>query len=252
MSDHDDHDDPDHGEDFEGDYDDGGYRRRFPRWAIALLVVIVLGGGGIGLGVGLSSHTAAASGPEGVPIQNVPDLASADSTASGSPVDGITCRQSMDQAVKYHIHDHLDIFVNGQQRRLPAGAGIAAPRLSEHLTTGLFIDNSPEGCVYWLHVHSYDGIIHIESPVEKTFSLGQFFDIWGQPLSPDQVGPARGTVTAFLNGQRFNGDPRDIPLVVHGTIQLDVGTVVPFQPVSFSVKGLCGAGTLRCTISGGS
>jgi hypothetical protein len=229
-------------------FDEGDYRRRFPRWGMVLLAVIVLAGGGIGLGLGLSSHSTAPN-PEGVPIQNVPDLATAATTASGSPVDGITCRKSMDQAVGYHIHDHIDIFVNGQQRRIPAGAGIAAPRLAEHLTTGLFMDNSPEGCLYWLHVHSNDGILHIESPVHKTFTLGQFFDIWGQPLSSHQVGPARGPVTAFLNGQRFSGDPRDIPLLTHGTIQLDVGTpVVPFKSVQFNVSGLCGAGTLNCAV----
>ncbi|HUZ43396.1 MAG TPA: hypothetical protein VMU63_03260 [Acidimicrobiales bacterium] len=231
---------------------DDEYPRRFPRWAVILLVIVVLGGGGLGLGLGLAGKsTPAPSGPEGVPVQNVPDLAPASTTASGSPVDGITCRPTMDQGASFHIHDHVDIFVNGQQRRLPAGAGIAAPRLAEHLTTGLFVDNSPSGCLYWLHVHSDDGIIHIEAPHRGSFTLGQFFDIWGQPLSSDQVGPARGTVVAFVNGKVFHGDPRNIPLLVHGTIQLDVGTpVVPFQPIQFNVSGLCGAGTSNCSVTG--
>ena len=232
--------------------DDDGYRRRFPRWAVILLVVVVLAGGGLGLGLGLTARsTPAPGGPEGVPVQNVPDLAPASSTVSGAPVDGITCRPAMDQGSSFHIHDHVDIFVNGQQKRLPAGAGIAAPRLAEHLTTGLFVDNSPSGCLYWLHVHSNDGIIHIEAPHKGAFTLGQFFDIWGQPLSSDQVGPARGTVVAFVNGRVFHGDPRDIPLLVNGSIQLDVGTpVVPFQPIQFKVTGLCGSGTSNCSTSG--
>jgi hypothetical protein len=229
--------------------DEGEYRRRFPRWAIVLLAVIVLAGGGIGLGLGLSSHSTPPT-PEGVPIQNVPDLAPASTTASGSPVDGITCRKSMDQSEKFHIHDLVNIFVNGQPRRLPAGAGIAAPTLPEHLTTGLFMENSPEGCLYWLHVHANDGILHIESPVKRSFTLGEFFDVWGQPLSSDQVGPARGPVVGFVNGRRFQGNPRDIPLLTHGTIQLDVGTpVVAFKAVQFNVKGICGAGTLSCTLT---
>jgi len=54
-------------------------------------------------------------------------------------------------------------------------------------------------------------------------------------------------VTAFENGKRFNGNPRDIPLLTHGTIQLDVGTpVVPYRSIPFTVKGVCGAGTLNC------
>ena len=230
------------------DYEEGGYRRRFPRWAVVVLAVIVLAGGGIGLGLGLRSH-APPPGPEGVPVQNVPDLAPASTTASGSPVDGITCRGSMDETESLHIHDLINIFVNGQQRRLPAGAGVAAPRLPEHLTSGLFVDNSPQGCLYWLHTHANDGILHIESPIKASFTLGQFFDIWGQPLSSDQVGPAHGPVVAFVNGRRFQGNPRDIPLLTHGTIQLDVGSpVVPFKSVRFDVKGICGAGTNNCTV----
>ncbi|MHB1446110.1 MAG: hypothetical protein ACYCZV_10705 [Acidimicrobiales bacterium] len=240
------------GEDDLSEDSDDGYRRRFPRWAVILLVVVVLAGGGLGLGLVMTGKsTPTASGPEGVPVQNVPDLAPASTTASGAPVDGITCRPTMSQNVAFHIHVHVDIFVNGQQRRLPAGAGIAAPRLAEHLTTGLFVDNSPKGCLYWLHVHSDDGIIHIEAPHKATFTLGQFFDIWGQPLSSDQVGPARGTVVAFLDGRVFHGDPRNIPLLAQGVIQLDVGTpAVPFQPIQFKVTGLCGAGTLNCSTSG--
>jgi hypothetical protein len=41
--------------------------------------------------------------------------------------------------------------------------------------------------------HANDGIIHIESPVQRTYTLGQFFDVWQQPLSPTRVGPAPGT-----------------------------------------------------------
>ena len=233
-------------DDGHGHDDDGDHRRRFPRWAIVLLVLVVLAGGGIGLGLGLSSHSVPL-GPEGIPLQNVPDLAPASTTQSGAPVDGITCRKSMDQGEAFHIHDMVFIFVNGQQRRIPAGAGIAPPALPEHLTSGLIMENRPDSCLYWLHVHANDGILHIESPVQKNFTLGEFFDIWGQPLSADQVGPAHGPVTAFENGKRFNGNPRDIPLLTHGTIQLDVGTpVVPYRSIPFTVKGVCGAGSLNC------
>ena len=79
-------------------------------------------------------------------------------------------------------------------------------------------------CFYWLHTHAADGIIHIESPVQRTFTLGDFFDEWGQPLGPDQVGPATGHVVAIYNGQVYQGNPRDIPLTKHAQIQLEVGT----------------------------
>jgi len=219
------------------------------RWVPAAVLVAVLVLAGLGLGLWLSGGTSPVpTGPEGVPIQQVPDLASADTTMSGAPIDGIACRTSMQQTVTYHIHIHVAIFVNGQQERIPAGAGIAAPRLDEHMAGGLFVDSGLAGCLYFLHVHANDGIIHVESPNNGVFTLGQFFDVWQQPLGPGEVGPAKGTVVVFENGKLFAGSPRDVPLLPHAVIQLDVGTpVVPFQPVSFKVTGSCGAGTLSCS-----
>jgi len=63
--------------------------------------------------------------------------------------------------------------------------------------------------------------------------LGNYFDIWRQPLGPGQVGPAKGTVTAYLNRALYTGDPRAIPLTAHALIQLDVGTVVSPKPFTF-------------------
>jgi hypothetical protein len=74
----------------------------------------------------------------------------------------------------------------------------------------------------------------MESPIQKTFTLGNYFDIWGQPLSSTQVGPATGTVTAYVDGKKFTGDPRDIKLGEHVNIQLDVGKVVPFKNYTYA------------------
>jgi len=75
----------------------------------------------------------------------------------------------------------------------------------------------------WLHTHAADGVIHTESPVKRTYTLGEFFDIWGQPLNRHRVGPAHGPVTALFNGRIFTGNPRRIPLLPHAQIQLEVG-----------------------------
>jgi hypothetical protein len=75
----------------------------------------------------------------------------------------------------------------------------------------------------WLHTHAGDGIIHIESPVQRTYTLGEFFDIWGQPLTRRRVGPARGAVTALFDGHVFTGNPRAVPLLSHSQIELEVG-----------------------------
>jgi hypothetical protein len=76
---------------------------------------------------------------------------------------------------------------------------------------------------FWLHTHASDGIIHIESPIERTYTLGNFFDIWNQPLGRERVGPSTGHVTAFFNGRHYLGNPRDMPPLAHAQIQLDVG-----------------------------
>lgn len=158
-------------------------------------------------------------GPEGVPIPDAPPLAPPHLLGSGQQIDGISCQAS--EQVLFHIHAHLTIFVRGGSRQVPAGIGIAPPWGVEQTPTGAFVARAT--CFMWLHTHSADGIIHTESPIARTYTLGDFFDIWRQPLSRDRVGPARGPVTALLNGQVFTGDPRRIPLLAHAQIQLDVG-----------------------------
>jgi hypothetical protein len=149
------------------------------------------------------------SGPEGVPVPSAAPLAGTATGATGRDVDGISC-QASEQTI-FHIHAHLTIFVNGSARQLPADVGIPA-----------HAQNGP--CLYWLHTHAPDGVIHIESPVRRTYTLGDFFDEWGQPLGPDRAGPATGPVIAIYNSQRYEGNPRDIPLNAHAQIQLEIGT----------------------------
>jgi hypothetical protein len=81
--------------------------------------------------------------------------------------------------------------------------------------------------------------MHIESPTQRIYTLGDFFDEWHQPLSATQVAAASGPVVAFVNGKRRTGNPSAIPLDPHAVIQLDVGSpVVKFQPFSWTGLGL--------------
>lgn len=148
--------------------------------------------------------------------------------ATVATADGIPC-ESSEQAL-FHIHAHLAVYVGGRPRLIPAGIGIAAPRREEETTSGAFVVSG--SCFSWLHTHTTDGIVHIESPVRRTFTLGQLFDVWSQPLGRSRVGPARGPVITFVDGRRFAGDPRNVPLAAHAVIQLDVGSPVP-PPVGF-------------------
>lgn len=157
-------------------------------------------------------------------------LAAVDSSATGQPVDGIQCAAT--EQVAYHVHAHLAVYVSGEQKLIPAGVGVAPPRQTETQSDGSpFVLSG--ACFYWLHSHTQDGVIHVESPSQQTYTLGQYFDIWQQPLSATRVGPVQGVVIAYVNGQRYDGDPRAIPLTAHALIQLDVGTDTAPQPFSF-------------------
>jgi hypothetical protein len=147
-------------------------------------------------------------GPEGVPTPAAPSAARVRRVTRGQRIDGISCQPS--EAVLFHIHAHLTIFAGGAPRRVPAGIGIGGG----------------SSCFMWLHTHAADGIIHTESPVERVYTLGDFFDVWGAPLDRHRVGDARGPVTAFVDGRVYTGDPRRIPLLAHAQIQLDVGRPV--------------------------
>ena len=172
----------------------------------------------MGAGLVSAGTFAAAPGPEGPPIERGPDLAPPSAPAPGTSVDGIQCG-STEQLV-FHIHARLTIFVGGRSVRVPAGIGIADPR-AESSPRGAFVVSG--ACFAWLHTHAADGIIHMESPIQRTFTLGNFFDVWKQPLNATRVGPARGSVVAFVNGKRWRGNPGSIPLHAHTQVQLDVG-----------------------------
>ena len=160
-------------------------------------------------------------GPEYVPIEQGPLLASAASSATGQTVDGVECNSS--EQVAYHVHTHLSVYVDGVLRPVPAGIGIVSPVVHQTPEGGF---DAASHCYYWLHVHAQDGVIHIEPPAGHSYELGQFFDLWGQPLGPDRVGPATGRLTVWVDGRRYRGDPRSIPLGSHEDVQIDVGSPV--------------------------
>jgi hypothetical protein len=209
--------------------------------AAAVGITLAVTGGSSGNGLPLAALStlgnlqpapaAGPAGPEGIPIPSGTALAGTSIAATGQTVDGISC-QTAEQTV-FHIHAHLTVFVNGSARQIPAAIGIPGAQATQ-TAQGPFIETGT--CFYWLHTHAPDGIIHIESPVQRTYTLGNFFDEWGQSLGSDKIGPARGHVVAIYNGQVYTGNPRDIPLTAHAQIQLQIGTplVAPEQVTNWN------------------
>jgi hypothetical protein len=114
-----------------------------------------------------------------------------------------------------HIHQHLDITINGSAIQIPSGIGI----------------NETAGYISPIHVHDQTGIIHVESPLIRDFTLGEFFDIWGVRFTKDCIGSycASGTTNAlrvYVNGQPFAGnDPRALVLAPHQEIAITYGSM---------------------------
>jgi hypothetical protein len=190
-------------------------------------------GTGTSSGSGTTSSASSSSGSqigfEGIPIEQGQDLAPASTTQTGE-VDGIQCGPT--EQLAYHIHAHLAVYVNGSLHALPGGIGIPGSQVQQSSQGPVAVGGQ---CIYWLHTHAPDGVIHIESPTQRIYTLGNFFDIWHQPLSGTQVGSASGKVTAIVNGKAWSKNPRSIPLDPHTVIQLSVGSpVVPFKSLSWS------------------
>jgi len=137
-------------------------------------------------------------------------------------VDGVGC--GTQEYATLHVHTHLAIFYNGKQMQVPQFIGFA-PSLAG-------------GCLYWIHTHDPSGIIHVEAPdiapgqgaPYKYFSLGMLFDIWGVPLTQDNIAGFAGPVTAYVNGEKYDGDLRAIPLRAHQQIVLEVGAPLVAPP----------------------
>jgi hypothetical protein len=206
-------------------------RRRLPALAAAVwLAALAAGATGASLPLAplstlgkLAPAPSGLPGPEGVPIPKTKYLlAQAQAVKLGQTVDGVSCERL--EHFAYHIHVHLTIFVGGKAFAIPFGIGIAGPLGGVRTAAGPFVTTGR--CFMWLHTHALDGVIHIESPTQHTYTLAQFFAVWGQPLGRAQVGPDKGKVTTFYDGKVWTGDPGAIPLTSETQIQLDVGSPV--------------------------
>lgn len=95
-----------------------------------------------------------------------------------------------DMATEYHIHPELKIFINGAETPLPPNIGIKP------------------GCMNSIHTHDGGGVIHVESPVEKQFTLGDFFAVWQEDFSRTKILDAEVTEKTELV-VTVNGEPVD-------------------------------------------
>jgi hypothetical protein len=115
-----------------------------------------------------------------------------------------------------HIHQHLDLYVSGKHVTLPALIGI--------------YDNS---YLTEVHVHDNSGVIHVESPTNRTFTLGQLFGEWGVKLTASCVGSYCGHLKWWVNGKPMTGNPAALNLKAHQEIAIAAGPPPLVVPKSY-------------------
>ena len=189
-------------------------RQSTRRWSIigGVLLLLLLGGGG--------AYFSFARGSQ-----------------PGASIDGISCQPEMSN---YHIHAHLTLYKDGKPVPVPSQVGIP-------YSQAINVDGK-NSCLYWLHTHDASGVIHIESPTARLYTLGQFFDIWHDTSLWDAqggiAGPAGlvvdssfvnalkaakpGEIHIFVDGKPVSTSYRDITLTKHKLITIEIGT--PLKP----------------------
>src|SRR5262249_25362216 len=95
---------------------------------------------------------------------------------------------------KFHIHAMLHIYRNGLLLPLPAEIGL----------------DPAQGIESSMHTHDSTGIIHMEAPHPFSYTLGDFFAVWGVKLGPAQVGGLTGLGGDHLHFY-VNGKPLSNP-----------------------------------------
>ena len=107
----------------------------------------------------------------------------------------------------YHIHALVGVKINGQLYAPPANIGIGTD------------------CMYWVHTHAADGIVHIEAPATVNPTLGDFMSLWAKSFPDDpllktaQDAIAAGNVT--VNDAPYTGDP--LKLVLEDKMRIFLG-----------------------------
>lgn len=170
---------------------------------------------------GLALATAARGAPDPVPTPigvgteyRLP--AAGPAVRAARPVGALTCARSSPTRLRVH----LELFARRLVLLVPAGVGVAPPLHRE----GAYVTGGR--CLYPLRTREPTGVIEAAG---AGLRLGHLFRVWGQPLSPHRLAGfrSRAPLLAFVNGRRFRGDPRTIPLQRHDEIVLEIGGYVP-------------------------
>ena len=92
--------------------------------------------------------------------------------------------EAADKPLVIHMHTTLKILIHSDRAIIPEKIGIDPKLYKSHELDKYGIKNPK---TYPLHTHDTSGVIHVESTVIRTFTLGQFFDVWGETFSENCI-----------------------------------------------------------------
>lgn len=127
------------------------------------------------------------------------------------------------ESLEYHVHVHLDVFMDGRPVLVPAGIGIdiddpAVKRFEDPVAYGGIEEPCEDPCISPLHTHDPDGVIHTESPTPTPNTLGEFLIEWDVTLPDD--------AKVYVDGEAYSGDVAEIEL----TDMLEIAIVMGEPP----------------------
>ena len=193
--------------------------------AHAALAALILAAVALAVPATGAARTRVAAPPVGIDYAKLPGLQTgpapwaADSGSLLRPrLDRLDLPVLTREQLDYHIHVHLDIFVQGTRVVVPPLVGIDI--VDQFLTV--------------LHTHDPSGVVHVESASPKPYALGKFFGVWGVRLNASCIGRyctgPKARLRVYLGGKPYTGDPAGIVLREHEEIVLTYGTKAQLPP----------------------
>ena len=149
-------------------------------------------------------------------------------SGSNTSANAIPC--DLLQHTQVHYHAELQILDGGKPVAIPTDVGRTST------------------CYYWLHMHAGEpGIIHVESPLDRPFTLGEFFGVWSMWAGEKELLDATHVSTISLRSdqkllvyvdsgdgpQVYTGDPGAIVLKGHEVITLEITPPAVNPPPAF-------------------
>ena len=137
----------------------------------------------------------------------------------GASIDGMRCARKRSVGSVAHV----EIFVADHVVIVPAGIGLAPPirQRGPHLLVGR--------CAYPLWTVDPTGLVLLGP--DRSYTLGQLFAVWEQPLGRSVVAGFHATaherVRVFVDGRRSQGAPAGVPLAPQSQVTIELGPYVP-------------------------